>query len=367
MPDLGILTLPLLGVSALFLIALFTGSDVIIDNITVPPSFEALGYTDTVITGVLTDELRELNRDAAQELAGIAVGGSPIDKSLSEFEKYYNLSEIVNGVRMLIRAVPYHVEGNIVERGNALVFTVRINVQDDPDTPNDEGGLRVVEVIGSPDAIKPMIHEASREILNWIDPYIVALYHHRQEFEAGEFAFPKTRAVLREYMQIPPVADNSLAYDLIGRMHSEKARLDPRLTDEERRAERASAIEFLYAALVQAPGLLLPHLNLATLYAEDGQFGLADRFFAQAVRIDPEHLPTRERWAETLAAQGRIRDAIFQYVAAVELNGDSAELRNKLAHLYVQAGRPDAARTQWEWARLIDPANRYYRDRLGAL
>jgi Tfp pilus assembly protein PilF len=65
--------------------------------------------------------------------------------------------------------------------------------------------------------------------------------------------------------------------------------------------------------------------------------------------------------------QGRIRDAIFQYVAAVEIDGKTAEIRDVLAQLYAESNYPDAAREQWQRAVLIQPDNRNFWESLNSL
>ena len=75
----------------------------------------------------------------------------------------------------------------------------------------------------------------------------------------------------------------------------------------------------------------------------------------------------RKRWADLLAEQGRTRDAILQYVAAVEIKNDSVETIDKLARLYREVGRPEAARTEWEAALLLDPLNDTYLHEINAL
>jgi tetratricopeptide (TPR) repeat protein len=333
----------------------------------VPPTLEWNGYSETVVTRLLTDELREMNREAAEELTGITIDDSGVEKSLSQFEEYFDLTQLVNGTRHLLGLVPYFVQGEFRDRGGEIVLNIRVYAKDESKGVTGAPDVTLVPIQGTAESIETMLHEGTIEILNQIDPYIVALFYHRTELKERDFDFPKTREVIKEYMRIPPVADNSLAYDLLGRMYIERAEMLPELTEAERRAERMLAIDYLRAALIQEPEFLLPHLNLGILYAATGEYALSDHHFAEAVRLDPDHLPTRERWAEALLEQGRVRGAIFQYVAAVELNGDRADLRDTLANLYVRAHRPDAARTQWEEALIIEPDNRTYRASLAAL
>ena len=200
-----------------------------------------------------------------------------------------------------------------------------------------------------------------------IDPFVVALYYYREELAKNEFGFTKTRELIGSSLANSPRWKSYLAYDLIGRMHLTKAKLATTLTDEQRQAELGMAIDYLKAALVQAPGFFVANRDLASAYADRHEYDLADRYFAKAVTIDPNDLITRERWAEMLSEQGRVRPAIFQYVAAVELAPESADFRNKLAELYLKVNRPDAARIQWQQAHKIDPLHKEFTERLRSL
>ena len=69
---------------------------------------------------------------------------------------------------------------------------------------------------------------------------------------------------------------------------------------------------------------------------------------AGAVKANPDDGLARKIWAAELAQQGRFRDAVNQYVAAVELEPDDAALHSELAAAYLKLDRPDYARQQWK-------------------
>jgi tetratricopeptide (TPR) repeat protein len=355
--DFGLLTIPLLGAGAVFFVALFSGDNIAIDNIRVMNSLESDSHTEIVLTRALTDELRELNEAALSELPAAAADGSA-EKSLYEFQEYFNLTSLVTSARNLLGLTPYYVSSDFTTRGSAMVFTARIYTRDEIEP------VKEIRVKGTPDDFQPILHEAALQILEKIDPYVVALYYYREELAKGEFGFTKTRELIGSVLANSPRWKSYLAYNLIGRMHLTKARLATTLTDEERQAELGTAIDYLKAALVQAPGFFFANRDLASAYADRHEYGLADRYFAKAVTIHPNDLATRQRWAEALLEQGRTRDAIFQYVAAVELAPENADFRNKLAELYMKANRPDAARIQWQAAHVIDPLHKAFTEKL---
>ena len=361
MVDFGLFTIPLLTAGAIFLTALFTGDNIAIDNIRVLTTLESGSHTELVLTRALTDELRELNEAAQAELPAVAGGGSSTDKSLYEFQEYFNLTTLVSSARSLIGFTAYYVSSDVTTLGGEAVFTARIYTRD-KDKPVME-----VRVTGSADTPGPLLHEAALQIMAKIDPYVVALYYFREELAKNELGFTKTRELLATSLATSPRWKSHLAYGLIGRMHLTRARLATALTDAERRAELDTAVEYLKAALVQAPEFFLANRDLASAYADRHDYDLADRYFAKAVAISPNDLTTRERWARMLSEQGRVRPAIFQYVAAVELAPENADFRNQLAQLYLKVNRPDAARAQWQRAHEIDPLHKAFSDRLRSL
>src|SRR5262249_54044508 len=175
-----------------------------------------------------------------------------------------------------------------------------------------------------------------------------------------DWSFAKSREFCRLHLERRPFALNYLAYDLIGRMHRRRAEEDAALTDAEREAELATALTYLEAALQQQPEFFLANLHFGIVHADRKEYALADQYFAKAVWENNNDFTARSRWARSLAEQERARDAIIQYVAAAEIDPESADTRDRLARLYLSLNLPQAAREQWEVASSIDPLNRDY-------
>jgi tetratricopeptide (TPR) repeat protein len=353
MPDWGILSLPIFGATGVMLLAFLTSDDIAIDKIRVPPPLEWNGYSDVVITEMLTDHLREINQSAVELEVGIEVDASRYDASISQFEEYFGLTEVVTGMRELTGAIRYYVSGDIADENGKLIFTARVFVEE------GSTSAQVVKAEGDLANLNGVLEEGALRILEIIDPYIVAVHYHEEELKAGQYRFERTLEKLEKYVLNPPPDNNYLAFDLIGRMHLERAKCDATLTTNDRAAERERALTWLRYAIESAPDYLLTNLHLAEAYIQLQQYEVADQYFARAVQIEPNNWVVRERWGSALAEQGRVRHAIFQYVAAVELNQGNAQLRNTLSKLYMKANYPEAARVQLEKALLIHPDTVY--------
>jgi tetratricopeptide (TPR) repeat protein len=358
MIDLGIFTIPLLGAISVFLVAFFTGDTISFDTIPTPADMQWNGYDSTVVTRLLMDDLRGLNEDAQSEAAWLEVDPSYVDQSLGQYADYFGIGKLVDTTRNLVGANQYYVSSEIADNNGKIVYTARLF------TPKSNEPVDTVRVEGDPANPQPMLQAAAEQLLTRINPYIMALHYFKQESAAKQWAYPKTREFLKLHIEDPPPEDNYEAYDLIGRMHRRRAEMDTTLSPEQYHQELLDAIPPLMAALKQNPNFLYTNLTLGTIYADLGDYANVDKYFAKAVRIDPNYLPVRQRWAKSLVKQGRWHDAVFQYVAAVEIAPDDAELRNTLGELYFNLNHADAALAQWQIAQTLDPTNGHIRDHL---
>jgi tetratricopeptide (TPR) repeat protein len=361
MLDFGVLTLPLAAAVAVFFGSLFLGQDIVIDKIDVSYQLQWSGFTSTVATRQFVDGMRRLNEGAASEISDLEVDPSSIQEGLSRFEDYFEIVPVINGTRQLLGMIPYYVEGEIAEVGGEEVMTVRVFAEDET--------LPVLVTVtkGTTSDLAGLVHQSAQDVMERINPYVVVLFHRQTELAAGQFDFPKTQASADRFLASQPLDKHFLMYGLLGRMHMLKAERDKDLSPDQKEAEYDQAMKFLQAALLQHEDFLYPYINIGLIYAARGKNDLAEQYYAKAVEINPNYLVTRKVWGDLLVKEGRMREAAIQYVAAVEINRENAELRDKLAQTYVALGRPDVARTQWEEALKISPTTLAYADSIRRL
>ena len=260
-------------------------------------------------------------------------------------------------MRDLFGLVPFYVSGEVTGEPADVTMTLRVFYKEE-DRPSD-----VVRFSGTVEGFHEVVQEAALGVVEHVNPYVVALYWRRIEAAERNYAFPRTRMVIDRYLQDRPVEEHFLAYGLLGRMAMVKAERQAGITPEERQAGYAEARRYLEAALLQQPDFLFAALNLGLAHAVVGNYDRADAIFAKAVEIDPNHLGTRTSWAEVLEKQGRVREAAFQWVAAVEIDRDDPVLRQDLAETYLILGMLDEARAQIDQAIALDPIHaRKYQD-----
>jgi tetratricopeptide (TPR) repeat protein len=362
--DLGLLTLPFIAALGVFGLALFTGETLVVSSIDVPDYFnssyfESIGLTEASVTHILTDKIREIDRVAGSELEGFDLD-STLDRSIGAFENYFGLDQLLTGTRDLFGLVPYYVSGELTGHPDDITLTLRVFYGE------EERRTDVVEATGTIEGLDEIMREGALEVVELINPYIVALYWRRIEADDGNYAFPRTHEVLDRYLASQPVEAHFLAYGLLGRTLMVKAERQAGLTPEEQQAAYAEAARYFEAALMQQPDFHFASVNLASLHLAQGDFERADAYFARAVESDPNGLEARVRWADALERQGRIRDAAFQWVAAVEIDRDDPKLRQELAEAYLALGMTEEAQAQIDRAIALDPMQAaLYRNRLG--
>ena len=350
-----------MGVALVFLATTLKGDNVAIDQIRIMDGLGTVSHDELALTRELMDELRGYYDRAATELTGVEVGSGGLDRSVNSVVDYFGLQAVINDVRDMVGVTSYHVTSEIVPDGDGIRFRARIF------TATRTEPAFLVTVTGRNGEFEPLLHEAALQLLARLDPYLVALHDFHDELNAGDFAFPKTLARLDRPAEGPERLKPFQRSALIGRIHRMRAERDAALGPEQRAAELAAAVDYLKAALKQSTGFFRANQDLAAVYADRHEYGLADQVFAAAVRIRPNNLAIRRQWADVLAAQGRRREAIFQYAAAVELAPEDADLRDSLAELYLATDHPDAAREQWQAALTIDPGRRAVAERLESL
>jgi tetratricopeptide (TPR) repeat protein len=125
------------------------------------------------------------------------------------------------------------------------------------------------------------------------------------------------------------------------------------------------------AAVQEPPGVLgskaYDDLSTAKRYYRVGNYGMAERYFRQAVETHPRDA---EAWLGLAAACDRLRRfdlADRAYGEAIKLAGPTVEILNNQGYSYMLRGDYARARAKLEEARRLDPANRYVQNNLHLL
>ena len=125
------------------------------------------------------------------------------------------------------------------------------------------------------------------------------------------------------------------------------------------------------AAAQEPPGALgskaYDDLSIGKRYYRVGNYGMAERYFRQAVET---HGRDAEAWLGLAAACDRLRRfdlADRAYGEAIKLAGPTVEILNNQGYSYMLRGDYARARAKLDQARRLDPANRFVQNNLHLL
>ncbi len=127
------------------------------------------------------------------------------------------------------------------------------------------------------------------------------------------------------------------------------------LADPEVKKALASAIDEFkaaQAAIADRPGA---HMALALLYGDLGLPELAESSYRTAVRIAPEHVPSRVNLAEYLQQSNRAAEALPLLREAVAAEPTSSIARESLGRYYIRIKEYDQGIAQLQLAADLDP------------
>src|SRR5690606_31997315 len=125
---------------------------------------------------------RELAQAAQSEISALNVDEGSLEKGITALEDYFEIGQLINGVRNMMGLIPYYINGEVTEKRGEAVLIVRV-------TSKKDERVHLVEVRGDIDELPDLMRQAALQILEYINPYVVALHHRRLEMAAGDFDF----------------------------------------------------------------------------------------------------------------------------------------------------------------------------------
>ncbi len=88
-----------------------------------------------------------------------------------------------------------------------------------------------------------------------------------------------------------------------------------------------------------------------------GHFGLAERYFQDAVEKAPKDVTAWVGLAASYDRLGRFDLADRAYASAIRLTGETAEILNNIGYSYMLRGKLESARKKFLKAQALDPTN----------
>jgi len=296
----SVFTIPLLAVGAFFGVSYFVSPDTIaIQEFSVPTQIEEeQGFSSKVVSSLLSDALARISETAGTNRGNYVSEGSAQAKSVEALSDWFGLAQPIRATQVALGFLPYAFAGEFIKEEDELILRL---TGVSPRYWHFE-----LEVRRSDGDVRALIQEAAIGLLKEIDPYVVAVYHFRNEIPTRDFT--KTK--------------DSIDHALV---HSPRQNLP-----------------WVYA--------LLAHV----MFFEGDYEGsiLKNR---QALALDPNFPRPMMRWGENLAVLGRHEEAIGRYKKVLEIEPIYPEALIYWGKSLIAMGDIKAAAAKFEEAYKMDP------------
>lgn len=346
-PDLGVLTLPVLGLLLAVGYGLWSGPAIVIEPIVVPPAIEQTGYSSQVVTRDLADEMRRIGLFADASRREVQVDFDMADTSYNALTDHFGVTHLVDAARQTVGLVPYYFTGDMVSRGAEVELRLRAYPW--------RGAVREFSHRAPATDVHAAIVAASFDMLGVIDPYLAALYIRRVEETAGSADFAQTfEAISRAFATTPP-SDQHLVHELWARTLLLAGRAE-------------DALRVAQATVALKPDFAGGHLAHAQALGGLGRHAESLPVLLRAIALRPRDGAIRIAYAQALDACGRKADAIAALAEAARLVPEEAAVHHALGLELMEAGRQAEAVTALREAiARTDRESRYFDDYRAAL
>jgi hypothetical protein len=276
---------------------------VVIEPIRVPEELIVKGYSSTVVSDRVTEEMHRIHEisEIREEVRGVSLGSS--ETSVSALEKELDITGLVWIVRDQFDIKQFKIEGEIVNAEKGLEFRLR----GFPRT----GGMMVAVERGTMSGIDDLIARAAEEALRFSDPYVLAVYYFGREEASGEFT------------------------ETLGAIQAG-------LGTDRLRAHNALDEKRLYA--------LWARVNVA-----QKDYVAAVNNIKQAFKIDPTYGMAYHMWCGVLFAAGNYEGAIEKCAIATKHQPNMPAFYDVWGNSLDALGYPEKAQVAYEIAIKLDP------------
>jgi tetratricopeptide (TPR) repeat protein len=127
------------------------------------------------------------------------------------------------------------------------------------------------------------------------------------------------------------------------------------LTENQLRYWRDSESLFLHALAVTKDNYLA-HLNLGTIFQNEGRLNEALAEYREAARLSPGYFRVHSNLGSLLDDMGRPEEALAEYCLALRLKSNLPALHDGMGIVLVELGRFDEAMSEFAGAARLDPA-----------
>lgn len=295
----GFLSLPVMAVAAFFTVSYFVNpGTIIIEKMSVPQNFDwDTGYTGYAAAGEFTRYVSDIAEAAGTNRGTRTNELTAQGRSVEALSDWFGLGEPIRSTQVALGFLPYTFSGKLIKKGDDLTLKVFGESPAYWDFALSEKG--------SVDDVSGLLKRGAIRLMQKIDPYLVAVYHFREETAAS--GYPETKAAIDYCFVHAPRNELPWVYALLGDVFRREGKYE-------------EAIIKFRQALTLDPSFPRPMMRWGNALANQGRHEEAIGRYQKTLEIDPIYPEALVAWAESLDAMGQHEQAHLKYVEAVSMD-----------------------------------------------
>lgn len=331
--DFGLLTLPVLALSALLGYSVFfETSKVLFREIEVPEAAAEEGFSPRVVASRLANEVKLINRGARTAKEQQKVGLTDDETVVKVVADQFEFLKPIKATQEVMGMLHYSFGGELVKVANGYEFAIR---------GEDHQRGRSLNTKARGPRPEELIRPVAIDVARFIDPYIVASYFYETTRDAGGKDYTDTVREIRNCMIAMPKEDRHWAVNLQGLVFLQQGKPD-------------EAIQKFSEARAMKPEFVNPVHNTGLALIAKGKHEEAIAKFKEVLALDAEkrtrypHAYTQ--WGVALAAMGRPDEAVAMFRRAEQADPTYADLFNAWGKVLRDQGKMAEAREMFQKA-----------------
>jgi Tfp pilus assembly protein PilF len=303
----SIITIPLLAAGAFFGVSYFVSPNtIVIQGMSVPKSIEEeQGYNSEVVSRLLSTSMARIAATASTNRGNYVSEGSAEAESVEALSDWFGLAQPIRATQVALGFLPFAFSGEFVQEGDELV--IRLNGE------STKFWHFQMERRRTDGDVAALIDEAALGLLQEIDPYVVAVYHFRNEIPTKDFT--KTKEAIDHALVHSPRKNLPWVYALLAHVLAYEGDLEGSILKNRQ-------------ALALDPTVPRPMMRWGENLAALGRYDEAIGRYKKVLEIDPNYPEAVVFWAKALMAKGDMKGAAAKYREAYELDPEFDRIVN---------------------------------------
>lgn len=295
----GFLSLPVMAVAAFFTVSYFVNpGTIIIEKMSVPQNFDwETGYTGYAAAGEFTRYISDIAEAAGTNRGTRTTELTAQGRSVEALSDWFGLGEPIRSTQVALGFLPYTFSGKLIKKGDELTLKVA--------GESPAYWEYAFTEKGSADDVSGLLKRGAIRLMEKIDPYLVAVYHFREE--KPESGYPETKASIDYCLVHAPRKELPWVYALAGDVFRREGKYEEAI------------IKFRQALLLN-PAFPRPMMRWGNALADQGRHEEAIGRYKKTLEIEPIYPEALVAWADSLEALGQAAEARRKYEEAVAMD-----------------------------------------------